>query len=113
VRSIVYTSVVIFVSNKKFNKLRQFFFIIVNGVRVIITLHNGTIIILNRDHLVDMCTGNLIKNLSSYNKLYPKRYTERSNKKKIRVGENGGLNQSKHQNSTIQVARFFFKLIAR
>jgi hypothetical protein len=24
-------------------------------------------------------------------------------KKKIRVGENGGLNQSKHQNSTIQV----------
>jgi hypothetical protein len=45
-----------------------------------------------------MCTGNLIKNLSSYNKLYPKRYTERSNKKKIRVGENGGLNQSKHQN---------------
>jgi hypothetical protein len=29
-------------------------------------------------------------------------------KKKIRVGENGGLNQSKHQNSTIQVTRFFF-----
>jgi hypothetical protein len=27
--------------------------------------------------------------------------------KKIRVGENGGLNQSKHQNSTIQVTRFF------
>jgi hypothetical protein len=37
----------------------------------------------------------------------------RSNKKKIRVGENGGLNQSKHQNSTIQVTRFFFYLIAR
>jgi hypothetical protein len=34
--------------------------------------------------------------------------TVRSNKKKIRVGENGGLNQSKHQNSTIQVTRFFF-----
>jgi hypothetical protein len=33
--------------------------------------------------------------------------------KKIRVGENGGLNQSKHQNSTIQVPRLFFKLIAR
>jgi hypothetical protein len=31
-----------------------------------------------------------------------------SNKKKIRVGENGVLNQSKHQNSTIQVTRFFF-----
>jgi hypothetical protein len=31
-------------------------------------------------------------------------------KKKIRVGENGGLNQSKHQNSTIQVTRFFWKL---
>jgi hypothetical protein len=28
--------------------------------------------------------------------------------KKNRVGENGGLNQSKHQNSTIQVTRFFF-----
>jgi hypothetical protein len=27
--------------------------------------------------------------------------------KKIRLGENGGLNQSKHQNSTIQVTRFF------
>jgi hypothetical protein len=26
---------------------------------------------------------------------------------KVRVGENGGLNQSKHQNSTIQVTRFF------
>jgi hypothetical protein len=34
--------------------------------------------------------------------------TVRSNKNKIRVGENGGLNQSKHQNSTIQVTRFFF-----
>jgi hypothetical protein len=33
--------------------------------------------------------------------------TLRSNKKKIRVGENGGLNQSKHQDSTIQVTRFF------
>jgi hypothetical protein len=32
----------------------------------------------------------------------------RSNKKTIRVGENGGLNQSKHQNNTIQVTRFFF-----
>jgi hypothetical protein len=28
--------------------------------------------------------------------------------KKIRVSENGGLNQSKHQNSTIQATRFFF-----
>jgi hypothetical protein len=28
--------------------------------------------------------------------------------KKKRVGENGGLNQSEHQNSTIQVTRFFF-----
>jgi hypothetical protein len=27
--------------------------------------------------------------------------------KKNTVGENGGLNQSKHQNSTIQVIRFF------
>jgi hypothetical protein len=32
----------------------------------------------------------------------------RSNKKKMRVGENGGLNQSKHEKSTIQVTRFFF-----
>jgi hypothetical protein len=39
--------------------------------------------------------------------------TVRSNTKKIRVGENGGLNQSKHQNSTIQVTRFFLKMIAR
>jgi hypothetical protein len=29
-------------------------------------------------------------------------------KKINRVGENGGLNQSKHQNNTIQVTRFFF-----
>jgi hypothetical protein len=35
-------------------------------------------------------------------------YTVRSNKKKNGVGENGGSNQSKHQNSTIQVTRFFF-----
>jgi hypothetical protein len=34
--------------------------------------------------------------------------TVRSNKKKIRVGENGGLNQSKHQNSTIQVPNSIF-----
>jgi hypothetical protein len=32
-------------------------------------------------------------------------YTVRSNKKN-RVGENGGLNQSKHQNTTTQVTRF-------
>jgi hypothetical protein len=39
--------------------------------------------------------------------------TERSNKKKIRVGENGGFNQSKHQNSTIQVIdrTLLFKVI--
>jgi hypothetical protein len=29
-------------------------------------------------------------------------------KKQIRVSENGGLNQLKHQSSTIQVTRFFF-----
>jgi hypothetical protein len=52
-------------------------------------------------------TVKLKKHIHSYSTCKEKSIL-RSNKKKIRVGENGDLDQSKHQNCTIQITRFFF-----